>query len=151
MRHFPADIHSFSIICAGVKIINHDTTVMKGGNATLFCHLTETEENLAHIVWQKQTRGTPELHTFFIIHKDGKTEHKKDLQDKLEFIGNFKERNGSIRLLGMSLPDDGIYTCIFNTFPGGQVLTNINVTVHGKTADVFSHFGLQVQPKMTDL
>lgn len=117
----------------------------------MFCHLTETEENLTRIVWQKQTRGNPELHTFFIIHKDGKTEHKNDLQDKLEFIGNFKERNGSIRLLGMSLLDDGIYTCIFNTFPSGQVLTNINVTVHGKTAGVFSHFGFQVQPKMTNL
>ncbi|XDV31139.1 hypothetical protein PO909_033897 [Leuciscus waleckii] len=30
----------------------------------------------------------------------------------------------------MSLLDDGIYTCIFNTFPSGQILTNIRVTVH---------------------
>ncbi|XDV31138.1 hypothetical protein PO909_033896 [Leuciscus waleckii] len=114
---------------AGFKIIGHDSTVMKGGNATLFCHLMETEENL-NIVWQKQTRGNPEQHSFFIIHKDGKTEHRKDLQDKVKFIGNFKENNGSIQLLGMSLQDDGIYTCIFNTFPSGTIVTNIRVTVH---------------------
>lgn len=128
--------HSFSINCAGFKIIGHNTTVMKGGNATLFCHLTETEENLTHIVWQKQTRGNPEQHSFFIIHKDGKTEHRNDLQDKVKFIGNFKEKNGSIQLLGMSLLDDGIYTCIFNTFLSGKIRTNISATVHGKTANV---------------
>lgn len=141
MLDMPADIytftHSFSINCAGVKIIGHDSTVMKGGNATLFCHLTETEKTLTHIVWQKQTRGNPDLHTFFIIHKDGKTEHKNDLQDNVTFIGSFKEKNGSIQLLGMSLLDDGIYTCIFNTFPIGNILTNISVKVHGKTANVF--------------
>ncbi|XP_056125888.1 nectin-3 [Rhinichthys klamathensis goyatoka] len=115
---------------AGVKIMGHDTTVMEGGNATLFCHLTETEENLTRIVWQKQTRGIHEKHSFFIIHKDGKTEHKNYLKDTVRFIGNFKENNGSIQLLGLSLLDDGIYTCIFNTFPSGQILTNINVTVH---------------------
>ncbi|KAK7168590.1 hypothetical protein R3I93_004802 [Phoxinus phoxinus] len=115
---------------AGVKSIGHDTTVTNGGNATLLCHLTETEENLTHIVWQKHTRGNPERHTFFIIHRDGKTEHQSYLQDKVKFVGDIKEKNGSIRLLGMSLLDDGIYTCIFNTFPSGQILTNINVTVH---------------------
>ncbi|XP_077103225.1 nectin-3 [Siphateles boraxobius] len=119
---------------AGVKIIGHDTTVLKGGNATLFCHLTETEENLTKIVWQKQTRGNAEQHTFFIIHKDGKTEHEHNLQDKVDFIGSFKEKNGSIQLLGISLLDDGIYTCIFNTFPSGQILTNIDVSVHAPPA-----------------
>lgn len=125
----------FSINFAGVKIIGHDTTVVKEGSATLFCHLTETEENLTHIIWQKQTRGNPEQETFFIIHKDGKTELKNDIQDKVKFIGSIKEKNGSIQLLRASLLDDGIYTCIFNTFTSRQIQTSINVTVLGKTAN----------------
>ncbi|XP_051762353.1 nectin-3 isoform X4 [Ctenopharyngodon idella] len=116
----------FSI--AGVKIIGHDITVVKEGSATLFCHLTEIEENLTHITWQKQTGENPEQETF-LIHKDGKTELKNDIQDKVKFTGNIKEKNGSIQLLGVSLLDDGIYTCIFNTFHSGQIQTNINVMV----------------------
>ncbi|XP_016379014.1 nectin-3 isoform X1 [Sinocyclocheilus rhinocerous] len=112
----------------GVKIIGHDASVKKGGNITLSCHLTETEENLTHIVWQKQTRENPKQETFLIIDKDGKTEHKNDLLDKVKFIGNIKEKNGSVQLLGMTLMDDGIYTCIF-IFPSGKNQTNINVTV----------------------
>ncbi|XP_067266468.1 nectin-3 [Chanodichthys erythropterus] len=114
---------------AGVKIFGHDTTVVKEGSGTLFCHLTETEENLTHIIWQKQTRGNPEQETFFIIHKDGETELKNDIQDKVKFIGSIKEKNGSIQLLRASLLDDGIYTCIFSTFTSRQIQTNINVTV----------------------
>ncbi|XP_050975039.1 nectin-3 [Labeo rohita] len=120
------------ITIEGGKIINHDTSVINGGNATLFCHLTETEENsyqfVTRIIWQKQTKENTEKETFFIIDKDGKTEHKNDLLDKAKFIGNFKEKNGSIQLLGMTLLDEGIYTCIFIS-PNGQRQTNINVTV----------------------
>ncbi|XP_067299231.1 nectin-3 isoform X2 [Pseudorasbora parva] len=125
---FWISLKCFSI--AGVKIIGHDTTAMKGGNATLFCHLIEAEENITHIIWQKQTRENPMPETFFIIHKDGRTEHTNGLLDKVKFIGSINEKNGSIQLLGMSLMDDGIYTCIFNTFPTGQILMNISVTVH---------------------
>ncbi|XP_059417301.1 nectin-3-like [Carassius carassius] len=106
-----------------VKIIGHDTSVIKGGNVTLFCNLTETKENFTYIVWQKQTRGNPEKET----NKDHKTEHNH-LLDKVKFIGNIKEKNGSIQLLGMTLQDDGIYTCIF-IFPSGKNQTNINITV----------------------
>uniref|UniRef100_A0A8C1E062 Ig-like domain-containing protein n=1 Tax=Cyprinus carpio carpio TaxID=630221 RepID=A0A8C1E062_CYPCA len=120
---------------AGVKIIGHDASVKIGRNITLFCHLTETEDNLIHVIWQKQTRENPKQETFLIIDKDGKTEHKNDLLDKVKFIGNIKEKNGSVQLLGMTLLDDGIYTCIF-IFPSGQNQTNINVTVLGKTVNV---------------
>uniref|UniRef100_A0A8C2HMH4 Ig-like domain-containing protein n=1 Tax=Cyprinus carpio TaxID=7962 RepID=A0A8C2HMH4_CYPCA len=116
-------------------IIGHDASVKIGGNVTLFCHLTETEDNLIHVIWQKQTRENPKQETFLIIDKDGKTEHKNDLLDKVKFIGNIKEKNGSVQLLGMTLLDDGIYTCIF-IFPSGQNQTNINVTVLGKTVNV---------------
>jgi len=140
--------HSFSIDFAGVKIIGHDTTVVKGGNASLFCHLTEMEDNLTHIVWQKQTRGIHEQHSFFIILKDGKTQHRNYLQDTVRFIGNFNENNGSIQLLGISLLDDGIYTCIFNTFRG-QILTNINLTVQGKIADFILCMNHRIQMQVT--
>ncbi|XP_043104246.1 nectin-3-like isoform X2 [Puntigrus tetrazona] len=118
-----------NIIGGGLRIIDHDESVKKGGNITLFCRLIETEEDLTRIVWQKQTRENLEQETFLIVEKDGKTEHKSDLLDKVKFIGNIKEKNGSVQLLGMTLLDDGVYTCIF-IFPSGQKQTNINVTVH---------------------
>ncbi|XP_026128148.1 nectin-3 [Carassius auratus] len=118
----------FYLKCNSITAVGHDVSVKKGGNITLFCHLIETEENLIHIIWQKQTRETPKPETFLIVDKDGKTENKNDLLDKFKFTGNIKEKNGSVQLLGMTLQDDGIYTCI-SIFPNGKTQTDINVTV----------------------
>uniref|UniRef100_A0A673G6S0 Ig-like domain-containing protein n=1 Tax=Sinocyclocheilus rhinocerous TaxID=307959 RepID=A0A673G6S0_9TELE len=120
------------IVC--VKVIGHDTTVIYGENATLLCQLTETDDDLTRIIWKKKTREKPEEDAFFVIRQGGKTEQRNGLEDRVQFIGNFAKKNGSIQLLRMRLLDEGIYTCTFNLYPSGPLETDINVTVFGKMA-----------------
>ncbi|XP_059355640.1 nectin-1-like isoform X1 [Carassius carassius] len=122
---------------AGVKVIGHDTAVVYGENATLLCQLTETHENadVTRIIWKKKTKENAEEKTFFSIRPGPKTEHSNGLGDRVQFIGNFTEKNGSIQLLRMGLLDDGIYTCIFNLFAVGTYETDINVTVFARPSN----------------
>ncbi|XP_016117876.1 poliovirus receptor-like isoform X1 [Sinocyclocheilus grahami] len=118
----------------GGKVIGHDTTVIYGENATLLCQLTETDDDLTRIIWKKKTREKLEETVFFLIRQGGKTEHKNGLEDRVQFIGNFAEKNGSIQLFRMRLLDEGIYTCTFNLYPSGPLETDINVTVFARPA-----------------
>ncbi len=123
------------VLCAffskGVKVIGHDTAVIYGENATLLCQLTETDADVTRITWKKKTQETPEEKTFFSIRK---TELSNALGERVQFIGNFAEKNGSIQIFRMRLLDDGIYTCIFNLFGVGTFETDINVKVFGMMA-----------------
>ncbi|XP_059417143.1 poliovirus receptor isoform X2 [Carassius carassius] len=126
---------SLSVVCVRMsdgKVIGQDTTVINGENATLLCHLTETDDDLTRIIWKKKTRENPEETLFFVIRQGDKTEHKNGLITRLQFIGNFAEKNGSIQLLRMRLLDEGIYTCTFNLYPSGPLETDINVTVFAR-------------------
>ncbi len=115
----------------GVRIIGHDTTAIYGENATFFCQLTETKDQLTRIIWKKKTQEDSAEKFFFSIRAGGKTEHLNGLGDRVQFIGNFAEKNGSIQLLRMRLLDEGMYTCIFNLISSGPFETNINATVFG--------------------
>uniref|UniRef100_A0A671M574 Si:ch211-141e20.2 n=1 Tax=Sinocyclocheilus anshuiensis TaxID=1608454 RepID=A0A671M574_9TELE len=117
-----------------LTVIGHDTTVIYGENATLLCQLTETDDDLTRIIWKKKTREKPEEDAFFVIRQGGKTEQRNGLEDRVQFIGNFAEKNGSIQLLRMRLLDEGIYTCTFNLYPSGPLETDINVTVFARPA-----------------
>ncbi|XP_077072869.1 nectin-1 [Siphateles boraxobius] len=125
----------FSIIftrTSGIKVIGHDTTAIYGENATLLCQLTETDDSITRIIWRKKTKENPEEKTFFAIRPGDKTEHQNGLGDRVQFIGNTAEKNGSIQLLRMRLLDEGIYTCTFNLFPSGTFETDINATVFAR-------------------
>ncbi|XP_067264669.1 nectin-3 isoform X1 [Chanodichthys erythropterus] len=132
------NIASVTVLCLfyltidGVKVrpIGLDTAVIYGENATLLCHLTKTDESLTRILWKKKTQENPEDKIFFVIHPDGTTEQSNGLGDRIQFIGNFAEKNGSIQLLRMRFLDEGIYTCIFNLIYSGPLTTDINVTVY---------------------
>ncbi|XP_026074852.1 poliovirus receptor-like [Carassius auratus] len=114
------------------KVIGQDTTGINGENATLLCHLTETDDDLTRIIWKKKTRENPEETPFFVIRPGGETELKNGLKNRVQFIGNFAEKNGSIQLLRMRLLDEGIYTCTFSLFPSGPLETDINVIVFAR-------------------
>ncbi|XP_056610172.1 nectin-2 [Triplophysa dalaica] len=113
---------------ASMKIGQH-TSVRYGENATLFSQLTDTGESLTRIIWRKKTREDPEEKSFFVIFPDGQTKHLNGLKDRIQFIGDFSEKIGSVQIQEMRILDEGIYTCIFNLFPSGPFETNINVTV----------------------
>ncbi|XP_056320921.1 nectin-4 [Danio aesculapii] len=116
------------ISTAGVKNSVQSKAVIIGEDATLFCDLTATEENVGRVVWRRQTSENHQPETFFIIHKDGQTEHR-DVRDNVRFVGNLLENNGSIQLMGLKLVDDGIYTCILTTVNEQQAQKSISVTV----------------------
>lgn len=122
-------IHTLNCF-SGMKIGQH-TAVRYGENATLFSKLTDTGESLTRIIWRKKTREDPEEKSFFVIFPDGKTKHLNGLKDRIQFIGDFSEKIGSVQIQEMRILDEGIYTCIFNLFPSGPFETNINVTVLG--------------------
>uniref|UniRef100_A0A8C2IHV7 Si:ch211-141e20.2 n=1 Tax=Cyprinus carpio TaxID=7962 RepID=A0A8C2IHV7_CYPCA len=117
-----------------VKVIGNDATVIYEENITLSCQLTDSDDQLTRIIWKKKTRENPEEKFFFSIRSGDKTEHSNGLGNRVQFIGNFAEKNGSIQLLRMRLLDEGIYTCIFNLINSGPFETNINATVFGMMA-----------------
>ncbi|XP_030643465.1 nectin-3-like protein [Chanos chanos] len=51
------------------------------------------------------------------------------MTERLTFIGNFAENNGSIQLKEISLTDEGVYSCIFTLFSAGSYETMISLTV----------------------
>ncbi|KAI4886560.1 hypothetical protein NFI96_027119 [Prochilodus magdalenae] len=112
-----------------IKVIGLSTSATVGNNARMFCQLVETKEKLTRITWQKKTRGMPINKDFFVITPDGKTEKKNGLGDRTEFIGNIQEINGTILLKNVLLPDEGVYTCIFNVFPSGPFEAEIDLTI----------------------
>ncbi|XP_076858712.1 nectin-1-like [Brachyhypopomus gauderio] len=112
-----------------VRVIGRSVTIPARHNANLFCQLTDTQETLTRITWQKRTREKPENSIFFAITPDGEIEHINGLKDRAEFIGNIQELIGSIGLKNVSLLDEGVYTCIFNIFPSGPFETEITLTV----------------------
>lgn len=105
----------------------------------LFCQLIDTDEELTQITWQKKTREKPEQHNFFVIELTGKTQHVNGLGDRVRFIGSTKENDGSISLSGVSLLDEGTYTCIFTVFPSGPHKTEIPLIVLGRPGNLFSN------------
>uniref|UniRef100_A0A8C2PSA5 Si:ch211-141e20.2 n=1 Tax=Cyprinus carpio TaxID=7962 RepID=A0A8C2PSA5_CYPCA len=107
-------------------------TVIYEENITLSCQLTDSDDQLTRIIWKKKTRENPEEKFFFSIRSGDKTEHSNGLGNRVQFIGNFAEKNGSIQLLRMRLLDEGIYTCIFNLINSGPFETNINATVFAR-------------------
>ncbi|XP_068079686.1 poliovirus receptor isoform X2 [Danio rerio] len=127
----------YFLICvriSGEEVIGHDTAVEYGERANLLCHLTDTKEDITLIMWKKTTKRKTEEDIFFVIHQDDKTEHINGLGDRVQFIGSFAERNGSIQLRGMEFLDEGTYTCIFNLFPSGPIATYIKASVFARPA-----------------
>ncbi|XP_043085552.1 nectin-3 [Puntigrus tetrazona] len=123
----------FPYIClhtSGARIIGpNGTNTIYGENATFFCQLTETDDQLTSITWNKKTQENSEETPFFSIRASDKTKHINGLGDRVQYIGNFAEKNGSIQLLRMRFLDEGIYTCIFKLLFSGPYETNIKATV----------------------
>ncbi|KAI4897999.1 hypothetical protein NFI96_001186 [Prochilodus magdalenae] len=118
-----------------IQVIGHSTFVNAGEDATLYCELVETKEKLKRITWQKRIRGVSINKDFFVITPDGKTENKNGLGDRTEFIGNIQKIIGTVLLKNVTLLDEGVYTCIFNTFPNGQFQAGIYLHVQAGLAD----------------
>lgn len=135
--HIVVFLFLFFFVCVrilGVRVIGHDTAVEYGEDADLLCQLTETNEDITRIVWKKSTRRKTNEEVFFVINQGDKTEQFNGLEGRVQFIGNFAKRNGSIQLQRIEFLDEGIYTCVFNLFPSGPLETDIKASVFARPA-----------------
>uniref|UniRef100_A0A667WX88 Ig-like domain-containing protein n=1 Tax=Myripristis murdjan TaxID=586833 RepID=A0A667WX88_9TELE len=104
-------------------------TAIQGQNISLLCRLTDTDEELTQISWQKKTREDPVNHNFYIISPLDGPKYVNGNSDRITFIGSTTENNGSVQLSHVRLLDEGVYTCIFTLFPSGIYKTEIPLTV----------------------
>uniref|UniRef100_A0A3P9HPJ4 Ig-like domain-containing protein n=1 Tax=Oryzias latipes TaxID=8090 RepID=A0A3P9HPJ4_ORYLA len=71
--------------------------------------VTITNDHLSQITWQRTIKG--------------KYRNEKDF--RFEFIGNFNDKNGTLKFSNVTLKDEGSYTCIFSLFPSGTPMPSI--------------------------
>ncbi|XP_029937004.1 nectin-3 [Myripristis murdjan] len=110
-------------------VIGANRTAIQGQNISLLCRLTDTDEELTQISWQKKTREDPVNHNFYIISPLDGPKYVNGNSDRITFIGSTTENNGSVQLSHVRLLDEGVYTCIFTLFPSGIYKTEIPLTV----------------------
>uniref|UniRef100_A0A3B3R0X1 Ig-like domain-containing protein n=1 Tax=Paramormyrops kingsleyae TaxID=1676925 RepID=A0A3B3R0X1_9TELE len=120
----------FRFIPEAIRVVNGPVSVTEGGSANLSCRLTETDEDLEQVTWQKRTRGIPENHNFLVILPPRDVRNINGLGNRARFIGNLTMKTGSIQILNVSLHDEGVYTCIFTVFPSGPHQAETRLTVH---------------------
>ncbi|XP_078795917.1 nectin-1-like isoform X2 [Oryzias latipes] len=101
---------------------------MLGSSAVLPCHII-TNDRLSQITWQKTIKGKAPDDVFLTIQpKNGlKFSNGQDL--RFQFIGNFNDKNETLKFSNMTLKDEGSYTCIFSLFPGGTPSRNSQLVI----------------------
>ncbi|XP_049341267.1 nectin-1 [Astyanax mexicanus] len=113
-----------------IYVAGRSSTVTVGEDAILFCQLIGTTERLTRITWQRRTHTSSTNENIFVIIPDGKAESVNGFGDRIEFVGNTKEYNGTVRMKNVTSLDHQIYTCIFNIFPSGPFEKEINLNVY---------------------
>ncbi|XP_030643470.1 nectin-1-like [Chanos chanos] len=115
------------------QVISRDETVAAGENANLLCQLTGSSESelLSSITWQRKTVKDTKKQIFASISPDGKITIFNGylLFERVIFIGNTTECNGSIQIRRVGVMDEGAYTCIFTMYPDGTYEKTINLMV----------------------
>ncbi|XP_035762700.1 nectin-4-like [Neolamprologus brichardi] len=104
----------------GLQVIGGSGTAVLGGTAILPCHVTNINDDLTQITWQRKTRENPHNDNFITIQPRNGLQFVNGRDDRFKYIGNFNNRNGTLQLSNVALKDEGSYTCIFTLFPSGN-------------------------------
>ncbi|KAL8173634.1 UNVERIFIED_CONTAM: Nectin-1 [Gekko kuhli] len=117
---------------AQTVLVNDTVSGFIGTDVILHCSFTNpnpTNVKITQVTWQKATNGSKQNVAIFNPNMG------------VSILAPYKERvlfqspstkDGTIRLLGLELDDEGVYICEFATFPSGNRENQLNLTVLGK-------------------
>eukprot|EP00066_Takifugu_rubripes_P030230 XP_011619496.1 PREDICTED: nectin-1-like [Takifugu rubripes] len=123
------------------SVVGRDVSVIQGETGVLLCNVVDTTDTVSQISWEKRTRGHPQDSEFVTITPESGLKVINGDGDRVKFIGNIDDKNGSLELSGITLMDEGIYTCAFTLFPSGTQYktTSLNVFVPPVSSLVDNH------------
>ncbi|XP_054853421.1 nectin-1 [Eublepharis macularius] len=116
---------------AQTVLVNDTVSGFIGTDVILHCSFTNPYPNvkITQVTWQKATNGSKQNVAIFNPNMG------------VSILAPYKERvlfqspstkDGTIRLLGLELDDEGVYICEFATFPSGNRENQLNLTVLAK-------------------
>lgn len=112
-------------------MVGRDVSVIQGETGVLLCSVIDTTDTLSQISWQRHTRGNPQNSVFVTITPEFGLKVLNGDGDRVKFIGSIDDKNGSLELSGITLMDEGIYTCALTLFPSGTKQKRISLNVVG--------------------
>ncbi|KAM4047917.1 nectin-3-like protein isoform 4-T5 [Anomaloglossus baeobatrachus] len=92
---------------------------------TLDCR-ADTKEEIKQITWEIEGVGT--WITFLTYRNDTGPKYHTSYGNRVRFTGN-GYKDGSIQILNVSLADQGVFKCVFTTFPSGTIEGKIQFQV----------------------
>ncbi|XP_069800686.1 nectin-3-like protein isoform X2 [Dendropsophus ebraccatus] len=97
-----------------------------GSPETLECH-TDTKEEIKQITWEMQAMGGASV-TFLTYRTDTGPIYQDTYGQRVRYkgVGN---KDGSIEIYNVTLADEGVYKCVFTTFPSGNTEKTIQLQV----------------------
>uniref|UniRef100_A0A3P9MDC7 Ig-like domain-containing protein n=1 Tax=Oryzias latipes TaxID=8090 RepID=A0A3P9MDC7_ORYLA len=99
-----------------------DVVVMLGSSAILPCHII-TNDRLFQITWQRTIKGKAPDDRFLAINERSELKYSNKNNKtnfRFEFIGNFDNKDGTLKFYNVTLEDEGLYRCIFSLLPSGN-------------------------------
>uniref|UniRef100_A0A3B5KIJ6 Ig-like domain-containing protein n=1 Tax=Takifugu rubripes TaxID=31033 RepID=A0A3B5KIJ6_TAKRU len=121
----------FYLYLSAPSVVGRDVSVIQGETGVLLCSVIDTNDSVSQISWEKRTRGQPQDSEFVTIMPKSGLKVINGGGDRVKFIGNFDDKNGSLELSGITLMDEGTYTCAFSLFPGATQQKTISLNVFG--------------------
>ncbi|TWW80949.1 Nectin-2 Herpes virus entry mediator B [Takifugu flavidus] len=118
------------------SVVGRDVSVIQGETGVLLCSVIDTNDSVSQISWEKHTRGHPQNSEFVTITPGSGLKVINGDSDRVKFIGNIDDKNGSLELSGITLMDEGIYTCAFTLYPGGIPEKTISLNVFGNLTTI---------------
>ncbi|XP_056906051.1 nectin-4-like isoform X3 [Takifugu flavidus] len=118
------------------SVVGRDVSVIQGETGVLLCNVIDTDDSVAQISWERRTRGHPQDSEFVTITPEFGLKVINGDGDRVKFIGNIDDKNGSLELSGITLMDEGIYTCAFTLYPSGIPEKKISLNVFVPPSEV---------------
>ncbi|RVE57871.1 hypothetical protein OJAV_G00203750 [Oryzias javanicus] len=118
--------------------------VQLGATTILPCEISGTSDRLSQITWQRTVKGKAPNDVFLTIQPRIGLKYSNGEDLRFQLIGNFDEKNGTLKFSDVTLEDEGSYTCIFSLFPSGkQSRTSQLVTLVPPNTNLMSYTPLE--------